>query len=110
MEGNGPMYKSLLVAIDHSEITERVLGAASELASLSNGEVWVLHLREREVMPRAGLVASESTDEARASVDWGTLPARLSMTPGNETPTSSSWGQGDAVTWPGSCSAAPRTR
>ena len=56
MEGNGPMYKSLLVAIDHSEITERVLGAASELASLSNGEVWVLHLREREVIDRKSVV------------------------------------------------------
>jgi len=63
------MYKSLLVAIDHSEITERVLGAAAGLAKLSNGEVWVLHLREREVMPRAGLVASESSSEARAAVD-----------------------------------------
>jgi nucleotide-binding universal stress UspA family protein len=63
------MYKSLLVAVDHSEITERVLGAARELASLTNGEVWVLHLREREVMPRAGLVATESRDEAQAEVD-----------------------------------------
>ena len=63
------MYKSLLVAIDHSEITERVLGAAADLAKLSNGEVWVLHLREREVMPRAGLVASESSGAARAAVD-----------------------------------------
>jgi nucleotide-binding universal stress UspA family protein len=63
------MYKSLLVAIDHSEITERVLGAARDLASLSNGEIWVLHLREREVMPRAGLVASESPDEAHAAVE-----------------------------------------
>jgi nucleotide-binding universal stress UspA family protein len=63
------MYKSLLVAIDHSEITERVLGAARDLASLSNGEVWVLHLREREVMPRAGLVANESPDEAHAAVE-----------------------------------------
>ncbi len=63
------MYKSLLVAIDHSEITERVLGAARDLATLSGGEVWVLHLREREVMPRAGLVANESPDEARAAVD-----------------------------------------
>jgi nucleotide-binding universal stress UspA family protein len=62
------MFKSLLVAIDHSEITERVLGAARELASLSGGEVWVLHLREREVIPRAGLVASEPADEARAAV------------------------------------------
>jgi nucleotide-binding universal stress UspA family protein len=63
------MFKSLLVAIDHSEITERVLGAARELASLSGGEVWVLHLREREVIPRAGLVASETADDAKAAVD-----------------------------------------
>jgi nucleotide-binding universal stress UspA family protein len=62
------MYKNLLVAVDHSEITERVLGAARELALLSSGAVWVLHLREREVMPRAGLVASESSDEALAEV------------------------------------------
>jgi nucleotide-binding universal stress UspA family protein len=63
------MYKSLLVAVDHSEITERVLAAACDLAALSHGEVWVLHLREREVLPRAGLIASESTDEAQAAVD-----------------------------------------
>jgi nucleotide-binding universal stress UspA family protein len=63
------MYKSLLVAVDHSEITERVLAAARDLATLSHGEVWVLHLREREVLPRAGLIASESTDEAQAAVD-----------------------------------------
>ena len=29
------MYKSLLVAVDHSEITERVLVAARDLATLS---------------------------------------------------------------------------
>ena len=63
------MYKSLLVAVDHSEITERVLAAASDLVGLSHGEVWVLHLREREVVPRAGLIASESTDEAQAAID-----------------------------------------
>ena len=63
------MYEKLLVAIDHSKATEKVLGAARGLASLSNGEVWILHLREREVMPRAGLIASESGDEAQAQVD-----------------------------------------
>jgi nucleotide-binding universal stress UspA family protein len=49
------MYEKLLVAVDHSPSTERVLAAARDLALLSSGEVWVLHLREREVMPRAGL-------------------------------------------------------
>ena len=63
------MYKSLLVAVDHSEITERVLGAARDLALLSDGEVWVLHLREREILPRAGLMARESPDEAQTAVD-----------------------------------------
>jgi nucleotide-binding universal stress UspA family protein len=63
------MYEKLLVAVDHSHATERVLSAARDLASLSNGEVWVLHLREREVMPRAGLVETESTDEAQKEVE-----------------------------------------
>jgi nucleotide-binding universal stress UspA family protein len=63
------MYERLLVAIDHSKATEHVLSAARDLASLSHGEVWVLHLREREVMPRAGLIETESTDEAQAQVE-----------------------------------------
>ncbi len=54
------MYERVLVAVDHSQATERVLAAARDLASLSKGEVWVLHLREREVIPRMGLVADES--------------------------------------------------
>jgi nucleotide-binding universal stress UspA family protein len=63
------MYERLLVAVDHSEVTERVLAAARNLASLSQAEVWVLHLREREVLPRAGLVPTESKDKAQAEVD-----------------------------------------
>jgi len=64
------MYDKLLVAVDHSKATERVLGAARDLAALSNGQVWVLHLREREVLPRAGLAPPDETaDDARAQVD-----------------------------------------
>ena len=65
------MYEKLLVAIDHSKATERVLGAARDLAALSGGEVWVLHLREREILPKAGgLVSSdEFADAAQAQVD-----------------------------------------
>jgi|ERR1700683_812233 nucleotide-binding universal stress UspA family protein len=63
------MYEKLLVAVDHSKVTERVLAAARDLASLSHGEVWVLHLREREVMPRTGLIDTESSDEAQTQVD-----------------------------------------
>jgi nucleotide-binding universal stress UspA family protein len=62
------MYERVLVAIDHSDVSERVLAAARDLASMSKGEVRVLHLREREVIPRMGLVADESSDEAAAAV------------------------------------------
>jgi nucleotide-binding universal stress UspA family protein len=63
------MYEKLLVAVDHSDIIERVLAAARNLALLASGEVWVLHLREREVMPRPGLIATETSDEAHENVD-----------------------------------------
>jgi len=64
------MYEKLLVAVDHSKATEHVLGAARDLALLSKGEVWVVHLREREFAPKAGLVSSaETADDAQAQVD-----------------------------------------
>src|SRR5260221_9621209 len=62
------MYERLLVALDHSDSSERVLTAAKDLAAMSKGEVWVIHLRERVVMPRTGLVPTESDDEATAGV------------------------------------------
>ena len=64
------MYEKLLVAVDHSRVTERVLGAAKDLAALSDGEVWVLHLREREFAAKAGLMPSaETADDAQTQVD-----------------------------------------
>jgi nucleotide-binding universal stress UspA family protein len=63
------MYEKLLVAVDHSKVTERVLKAAKDLASLSGGEVWVLHLREHEILPRGGAIATETPDEAQTNVD-----------------------------------------
>ena len=62
------MYERLLVALDHSLSSKHVLAAAKDLAALSKGEVWVIHLREREVMPRTGLVPTESDDEATEGV------------------------------------------
>ncbi len=62
------MYERLLVAVDHSEVSERVLAAARDLATLTKGEVWVLHLREREVIAQLGRVPSESADEAESAV------------------------------------------
>ena len=63
------MYEKILVAVDHSEVSARALEAARGLASLSHGEVWVLHLREREMMGKTGMLTSaESSDEATAEV------------------------------------------
>jgi len=63
------MYEKILVAVDHSEITPRVLDAARGLAALSQGEVWVIHLREREMMGKTGLMtSSESAEESGADV------------------------------------------
>jgi nucleotide-binding universal stress UspA family protein len=58
------MYEKILVAIDRSENSKRALAAAQQLASLSDGEVRILHLRQQEVIPRMGLVADESPEEA----------------------------------------------
>ena len=63
------MYEKILVAVDHSESTPRVLEAAHGLASLSQGEVWVIHLRERETVGKTGLLTSrESAEEADTDV------------------------------------------
>jgi nucleotide-binding universal stress UspA family protein len=62
------MYEKVLAAVDHSEVSERVLTAARDLALLSKGQVWVLHLREREVISRMGLVPTEPESDAEAEV------------------------------------------
>ena len=63
------MYDKILVAVDHSEISDRAVLAARDLAVLSRGEVWVLHLREREVAVKTGVaMTAESADEANAAV------------------------------------------
>jgi nucleotide-binding universal stress UspA family protein len=68
-EGSKAMYDRILVAVDHSEMSQRAVLAARDLAVLSKGEVWVLHLREREMAVKTGaLVPDESTAEASAAV------------------------------------------
>jgi nucleotide-binding universal stress UspA family protein len=63
------MYDRILVAVDHSETSDRALRAARDLAVLSQGEVWVLHLREREMGGKAGvLMTDETSGEAGAKV------------------------------------------
>jgi nucleotide-binding universal stress UspA family protein len=63
------MYERILVALDHSEASDRVLAAAKELASMFKAEVWVLHLREHEHTQLGGLVPTESDSNATAVVD-----------------------------------------
>ena len=65
------MYDRLLVAVDHSEVSTRVIDAAKDLALLSKGKVWVLHLLEKEVIAQMGDVPSESEQEARRAVTEG---------------------------------------
>ena len=63
------MYERILVALDHSAASDHVLAAAKELASMSKAKVWVLHLREREVIAQMGDVPSETEDEATQAVN-----------------------------------------
>jgi nucleotide-binding universal stress UspA family protein len=63
------MFDKILVAVDHSEMSDRALDAARDLALLSGGEVWVLHMREREVAVKTSVsLSDESMDEASAAV------------------------------------------
>ena len=59
------MYDKILVAVDHSEASDRALLAARDLALLSKGEVWVLHLREREVATKTGVVLTRRDRRTR---------------------------------------------
>jgi nucleotide-binding universal stress UspA family protein len=63
------VYERILVALDHSAVADKVIEATKNLAEASKAKVWVLHLREREVIPRMGLVPSESDTEAAAVVE-----------------------------------------
>jgi len=63
------MYDKILLAVDHSPVSDRAVLAARDLAQLSSGEVWVLHVREFELGGRAGaLPPRETPDEADAEV------------------------------------------
>jgi nucleotide-binding universal stress UspA family protein len=63
------MYDRLLVAVDQSDAADKVVEAAQAMASLSQGEVWVLHLQEKEFVGRGGFYPTESEAEAHAVVE-----------------------------------------
>jgi len=63
------VYDKILLAVDHSQTSDRAVVAARDLAVLSKGEVWVLHLREREMGAKTGVLAPDETmDDANAKV------------------------------------------
>jgi nucleotide-binding universal stress UspA family protein len=62
------MYDRILLAVDHSEMSKRAVTAARDLAKLSDGEVWVLHLRERETGVRKVSMMDETVADANAVV------------------------------------------
>jgi len=62
------MYDRILVAVDHSEMSDRAVLAARDLATLSKGEVRVLHVREREIATKGVTVMDETADDANAAV------------------------------------------
>ena len=68
------MYDKILVAVDQSPASDRAILAARDLALLSKGEVWVLHLREFGWGGKAGTLPpretpSEGDAEVAASVE-----------------------------------------
>jgi nucleotide-binding universal stress UspA family protein len=62
------MYEKLLLAVDHSDAAEGAINAAKEMALLSNGEVWVLHVVENEIVGRGGATFPIESDEQAQSV------------------------------------------
>ena len=63
------MYDKILVAVDQSPVSDRAVLAARDLALLSSGEVWVLHVREYEIGSKAGVLPPrETVGEADAEV------------------------------------------
>ena len=62
------MYDKILVAVDHSEASDRALLAARDLALLSKGEVWILHLREKEVVTKSSVVMTDETEREATSM------------------------------------------
>jgi nucleotide-binding universal stress UspA family protein len=62
------VFDRLLVAVDQSEHTNRVLAVAKDLATLSGGEIFLVHVRERETAGPTGFPADESSAEAEEPI------------------------------------------
>ena len=63
------MFECILTALDGSEHDTKTLTAARELATLSGGQVRVLHVRGVRFIDRAGFGPSEEQDHASKLVE-----------------------------------------
>jgi nucleotide-binding universal stress UspA family protein len=63
------MFDRILLAVDGSEASRRAAIAAAELAKRTGGEIFVLHVQEREYVQRIGMVDAETSAEATDLVD-----------------------------------------
>ena len=62
------MFERVLVAVDGSKHSERVISVASELAKRFGSEVLVLNVREVVITTRSGPIGKESPEESLSLV------------------------------------------
>lgn len=63
------MFEKILVAVDESDHSKKALAMAGDLASMSKGEVRVLHVREVPLGMGGPLTEVEPSQQAQAYVD-----------------------------------------
>src|ERR1017187_5840355 len=73
------MYDKILVAVDHSKLSDRAVHAARDLAVLSQGEVWILHLREREVGFKTGATIMDGAKDDAAAAAAAAVSAAVEV-------------------------------
>lgn len=63
------MFERILLAIDGSEPSDRATAVAARVARVHGSEVFVLHVREKEFLPRGGVVDVETSTDAMELID-----------------------------------------
>jgi nucleotide-binding universal stress UspA family protein len=63
------MFDRILLTVDGSAQAERATDVAAAEAKLHGSEVLVLHVREKEFLPRGGVIDVESSPEAMELID-----------------------------------------